>query len=160
MVVRELLAHGILPKAMNFSELCCIANAIFEKRQTAACCLASCPAWVLLGENMILRVRHQAENVAAFVADTGDIGYGTVRVVGISVWLTSLIHISERNLLSLLQRGQNLIVARDEAALAMSDRTVYEIGQALSKHARAVRVGFEIDPAAFKSVGSIAGQRC
>jgi len=70
-------------------ELRCIANAVLEQGQAAAGCLAPSPARVLQREDVVLGVWHQAENVAGLVADTGDVGDRTVRVVRVANCLTT-----------------------------------------------------------------------
>ena len=69
--------------AMTELNLTCILHTILKQLQSASTRFAAGVAWMLPVVNMILRVRHESEHVALWVADASNVENGTIWVDGV-----------------------------------------------------------------------------
>ena len=58
-----------------------ILHAVLEDGQAKAILDAARPVWVLVRQDVVFRMGHEAEDVSSWIADAGNIKQGAVRVV-------------------------------------------------------------------------------
>ena len=122
-----------------------MANATLEQREAEAPTGATAVTRVLAGDDMVLRVRHQAQHHAALVAHTSDRVDRPVRVVP---------GVGERHL---TVGGERSGVGVHVATFTMSDRALDWV-QALRPHA-APSGGFQSHPLALEVAALVVAER-
>jgi len=84
------------------------------------------PLWMLIRMNVILGMRHQAEDVPLWIADPGNIENGAVRVSRIFAICRGAIRtdIGKGNLILGIKSGTWKVFANLKVSLAMGDRAL------------------------------------
>ena len=103
-----------------------MADRVTEQAQPAGLMSAGSaarPAWVVVEQDVAFRVGHEAEDAPGWVADSGDIEGGPVRVRGESTRRAPVrFDVAKGELALFAQRLQGFGVAGNEAAFSVCDR--------------------------------------
>lgn len=115
------------------------------------------PLWVLRRQHVSFRMRHQAENPACRIADTGHIPLGTIWIHRKPTGFTVRIRIAKDDLPGLFQSFQDPFLPANEIPLAVGDRYVHAV--VTFQEGALARVDCEMDPAILEAAMRIVGQR-
>ena len=111
---------------------------------------------MLRRQHVAFRVGHEAQDVAAHIAQAGHIILRAVWIDRIGTGFAVAIDIAENDLAGLVQSLENPGLAADEVAFAVSDRQ-FQGGAVLQEDAFS-GAGLEIDPAVLEFAGFVVGQ--
>ena len=103
---------------------------IDEQRQPAATVFSTRPARMLVGKDMVLRVRHQSQHISTRVANPGNVEQRAIGVMGVCTLCGMAIGqaVNQRDLIINFQLGGTLRIVRYEIALTVRHRTVDRFG--------------------------------
>src|SRR5262249_48327322 len=118
---------------------------------------AASPLWMLRGEEMPIRVRHEAHGPAGCVADAGDVVLRAVRVDRINPAMPVPIAVAQHHLPRLIEAANDPLLAAQELPFAVPNRHVDAL-DAFEEGAFAGR-GLHADPAILVVAGVVAGER-
>ena len=120
--------------------------------------LTAVKAWMLAGQQVILGMRHEAQNGTGGVGEAGDMMTGTIGVARITGVLPGRGSIAQGRQLQGLGARQPGLVGKNQLAFAMCDRAQNRLLQIPGKDARAGGIGFQGHPAALKTRRIVARQ--
>ena len=101
---------------------------------------------MLGGQDVPLRMRHQAKHPPGGIANSGDVPDGSVRIPWIGGPCAVLVHVSKDHLAVALQLRQHVLVRGDKLSLRMRHGKIQRFLDAFHEHTPCVFLFFEINP--------------